>query len=145
MKTFAYIINGVVQDVTTEDPNAIFFPDVANLYDTVVPNGTIHGATIINGEWTNPVQPEPNPIQIIYQDLSAMQLYLAFKPRERIAIKGSNDPMTQEFWATYELAVQTNSTINPNLSSFQSALTHLVLLNIITTDRIEAISNGVAQ
>jgi hypothetical protein len=42
-----------------------YAPEIAALYDTLVPDGTVNGATLVNGVWTNPppyVPPEPPPV-----------------------------------------------------------------------------------
>lgn len=62
--------------------------------------------------------------------LTPMQFYLAFTPAERIAIKTSADPVVQEFWATYEIALQTNTPIDIGLASVTGGLDY-----IATTDR----------
>lgn len=89
-----------------------------------------------------------------YPVLTPMQFYLAFTATEMIDIKGSNDPMVKEFYARYQLAVQTNTPIDPNLVSVQEGLTYLATPTTATppgagilasTSRIAQISNGVPQ
>ena len=91
---------------------------------------------------------------LIYPILTTMQFYLAFAPAERIAIKKSTDPDVMEFWATYELAVQLNHTIDPNLVSVQQGLAWLATPTSATppgpgilasTARIAQISEGIPQ
>jgi hypothetical protein len=57
----AWIENNTVRDVCHSDPTTCYHPDIAAYYDTDVPNGTVGGATLIGGVWTNPVVPEPDP------------------------------------------------------------------------------------
>ena len=89
-----------------------------------------------------------------YSVLTPMQFYLAFTPAERMAIKKSTDVNVEEFWATYQLAAQTNSNIDPNLVSVQEALTYLATPTTATppgagilasTTRIAQISQGIPQ
>lgn len=89
-----------------------------------------------------------------YQHLTPMQFYLAFTPTERMAIKKSADPVVVEFWATYQLAVQTGTSMDPNLVSVQEALTYLATPTTATPPgagilasaaRVTAISQGVPQ
>lgn len=49
----------VVRDVAPGDPALIYHPDVAALYTTEVPDGTVNGATLQDGEWVNPPPPAP--------------------------------------------------------------------------------------
>ncbi len=87
----------------------------------------------------------------VYPVLPPMQFYLSFTTAERIAIKKSTDPDVMEFWATYELAVQTNTPIDPNLVSVQEGLDWLATPTtaagpgILTATRIPQILNGVQQ
>ena len=83
-----------------------------------------------------------------------MKFYLAFTPAERIAIKKSTDPVVQEFWATYELAVQTGDNIDPNLNSVAEGLSYLATPTTATppgagilpsTARIIQIQAGISQ
>ena len=90
----------------------------------------------------------------LYAQLTPMAFYLTFTPAERIAIKKSTDPDVMEFWATYELAVQLNHTIDPNLVSVQEGLAWLATPTSATppgpgilasTARIAQISEGIPQ
>ena len=148
---YARLNTNTAVDVRTESPEGFYTPNVVEEF-IEVPDQVEDGWILNDGEWSAPpVPPEPEPAPHIYQSLSAMQFYLAFKPSERIAIKGSTDENVREFWDTYTLAVQTNSQINPNLTSVQSGLTYLATPTpngagiLASTDRIAEISNGVAQ
>jgi len=117
-------------------------------------------AVWINGVWECGNMRFTDPLQALYQAvpvypvLTPMQFYLAFAATEMIDIKGSNDPMVKEFYARYQLAVQTNTPIDPNLVSVQEGLTYLATATTATppgagilasTSRIAQISNGVPQ
>lgn len=90
---------------------------------------------------------------LIYPVLTPMAFYLAFTPTERINIKKSTDPMVMEFWATYELAAQTNHNIDPNLVSVQEGLAWLATPTtatpagpgILAATRVAQISQGIPQ
>ncbi len=113
----------------------------------------------VNGIWECGDQRFTDPSQTMYAAvvsypiLSPMQFYLAFTPAERINIKKSTDPMVMEFWATYELAAQTNHNIDPNLVSVQEGLAWLATPTtatpagpgILATARIAQISSGDPQ
>jgi hypothetical protein len=84
---------------------------------------------------------EPTP-----QPMLPMAFYLAFTPAERIQIKTSTDPVVQEFWATYLLAEQTGTPIDPGLVSVTAGLQYLRDSNILQSDeRIADILMGVPQ
>lgn len=55
----AWVVNGTVQDVAPGDPHALYAPEVATLYTTTVPAGTVNGATKVDGKWTNPAPGVP--------------------------------------------------------------------------------------
>jgi hypothetical protein len=60
----AWIENSAVRDVAQSDPATIYTPSVAVMYDTDVPDGTLNGATLVGGVWTNPpvAPPAPPPV-----------------------------------------------------------------------------------
>ena len=113
-----------------------------------------------NGIWECGDQRFTDPSQTLYQAvvsysvLTPMQFYLAFTPSERMSIKKSTDINVVEFWATYQLASQLNSPIDPNLVSVQEALTYMATPTTATppgagilasTARIAQISAGTPQ
>lgn len=57
----AWVVNGAVQDVAPGDPTALYVAEIAAFYSTTVPDGTVAGATKVNGKWTNPAPPIPQP------------------------------------------------------------------------------------
>jgi hypothetical protein len=85
--------------------------------------------------------------------LTPMQFYLAFTPAERIAIKGSKDPMVAEFWETFGMAQSSGHPIDPNLSSISEALAYMAAkatdtppgAGILAAARIPDFVRGVAQ
>ena len=111
-------------------------PQIKRLADSAVFTVAAY-PTWLHGMWECGDQRFEDPAENLYQAvgsapyplLTPMQFYLAFTPAERIAIKGSTDKMVMEFWATYELAVTTNDTINPNLTSVQGGLTYISAVN----------------
>jgi hypothetical protein len=103
-----------------------------------VPDGTLPGA-VSDGEggWANP---DPDPVV-----LTPMQFYLAFTPAERVAIKASTNPLVQEFWQTFELAVQTNTSIHTALQSVVDGVNALATAGLIAEGRVADILAGVPQ
>jgi len=99
-------------------------------------SSTISGAVEYTTDVSNPVDvgwsvtvtngvPSFTAPAAVLPKLTPMQFYLAFTPAERIAIKTSTDPVVSEFWATYQLAVQTNTLIDPSLTSVVEGLTYM--------------------
>ena len=152
MTTYARIINNTAVDVVTTNPATLFYPTIAAQF-VIVPDGTVHGSVDSGGVWTAPAAPHI-AAPALHPILTPMAFYLAFTPAERIAIKKSTDPDVMEFWATYQLAVQLNHTIDPNLVSVQQGLAWLATPTSATppgpgilasTARIAQISDGIPQ
>lgn len=148
----AWIESGAVRDICPGNPAELYHPDIAKHYDTEVPSGTVQGATLAHGVWTNPapvVYVAPEPV-VTYPTLTPMAFYLAFKPMERIALKTSTNPMVQEFWATYQLAVQTGSDVHMELASNRQAIAYLAVPKpegpgILAPERVAQVLQGTAQ
>jgi len=70
----AWIENGRVRDIAQGNPQDNYHPDVAKLYDTEVPDGTVSGATLVAGVWTNP---PPPPIPTAAEIAAALEAELA--------------------------------------------------------------------
>lgn len=138
----ALITNGVVHEVVSTDTFDTF-NDAVKAQCVDCPDATVEGMLYDGAHFTAP--PPVTPPAPKRPLLSPMAFYLAFTPRERILIKGSQDPFVQEFWQAYELAVQTGTMIDPNLASVTGGIDYLRLHNIIDASRVEDILNGVAQ
>jgi hypothetical protein len=128
MTKYARIISSVAVEVFTPHNgfslSECFHPDVAATF-SAVPDNVTAGSTVDGaGHWTiapDAPAPAPGPMPM----LTPMTLYMAFTPAERIAIKTSADAMVKEFWAMYQLAVQLEKDIDPNLISVQEAMDYL--------------------
>ena len=170
MTTWATVYNNAATEVVMVDPRTIFHADLATHF-TVVPDGTETGATYANGVWTNPPAVAPVTAPVVYPLLTPMQFYLAFAPKERMLLKAlantglpansplvspTNataipvDPVIAEFWATFEIAQQLNSHIDPNLTSVQEGLAYIAAPTsptpaVIASARIPQILAGIAQ
>lgn len=94
--------------------------------------------------WAPP--PAPTPVPAV---LTPMAFYLAFTPAERIAIKTSTDPQVGEFWATFQLALQTGTNVDTGLVSITAGLayisTHPEGAPLVHPDRVPAILAGTPQ
>lgn len=131
MTTYARIENQTVIEVFVPHSgfalNECFCPEVVAMF-VEVPDMVVVGSTTDDtGTWTPPAPPvapgsgEDAPLEL----LTPMTFYLAFTPAERIEIKASKDPIVVEFWATYQLSVQLNRPVDPNLVSVRQALAYL--------------------
>jgi len=58
---YAWIENDKVRDVAWTDPVKIYHPDVAVLYDTLVPDDAVNGDGWVNGQLVKPEPPPPPP------------------------------------------------------------------------------------
>lgn len=129
---------------------------------TIPPITTADGSSpkFVNGAWT-----DTSKLSL----LTPMQFYLAFGATERMMLKAlattgltansafnstataiPADPIIEEFWATYQMAVSSNAHIDPNLTSIQEALGYLASPTaptpaVIKAARIPQILAGVAQ
>lgn len=90
-----------------------------------------------------------------YRPLTAGQFYNCFTAAEMIAIKGSADQFVKEFLARWQVSLQANENVNPNLISVQEGLAYLSVTNqlpsvtpeatYILPARIPQILSGVPQ
>jgi len=139
--------DGSVWEVAQADLSQ-YTPDVAAMFNTEVPDDIVAGATKVNGAWTNPPAPTPEPPAAPrFPLLTPMQFYTAFTVAEAIAIKAAatQGGAIGEFWDRYERAERTNTMIDPNSGSVVGALNALVAAKILTADRVPQIQAGVAQ
>lgn len=127
MKT-AWIENNQIIDVCTGNPSECYHPDIARHYYTDVPDDTLPGAVLIDGEWVNPVLSEPAPAEMVTPDVtvSPVEFKLLWLPQERVAIKDmrATDPVVDDF---YELIEDPRLTVvNLSLASTQQAVDYLL-------------------
>lgn len=99
------------------------------LYDTVFRFWRCQDA---NGDAFNVVDPT-GTIFIVsgssYASMSGTAFYDAFSPTEAIAIKGSKDPLVQEFWFRVQQAITNGTQVNPNITSVQEGLAYASVTN----------------
>jgi hypothetical protein len=151
MTNYARVIDGVAIDVCGS-PEETFHSDIAVEF-IQVPDDVVHGWILTGSTWSAPIPVEtPTPAQS-YPMLSRMKFYMSFTTAERIAIKASTDDIVKEFWATYQMAVQTGADIDMALKSNRDAVNYLATPTtatppgpgIIMPDRVADILQGVAQ
>lgn len=151
----AWIENDIVRDICQGDPAECYHPDIAVFYNTDVPEEALPGATLVGGEWVNPVIPEATLAEPVQPDMtvSPVEFKLLWTPQERVAIKTlkSTDPVIEDF---YELIEDPRlKEVNLSLQSTQQAVDYLLFKLVeagtITesqvADRREAILSGKFQ
>jgi hypothetical protein len=171
MTTWARISQDHLVDVLTVDPRNAVHGGLSGQF-IVVPDGTLPGAKLVGGVWTNCApQPAQTAPPVYYPMLHPMDFYLAFTPAERRLIKalassagipasstllgGTNEAIPQdiviaEFWDTYERSQSLVKDINPNAPSVQEGLAYLTAPTaptpvVLAAGRAAQISAGVAQ
>jgi hypothetical protein len=144
----AWIENRRVKDIAAGDPWVLYHPDIAQLYDTEVPEGTLVGAELVEGVWRNPQLEKPPalpPAETSYPKLSPVEFKLLFTSQERIAIKAAQvtDPVVDDFM---EIVDDPRLTfVDLGLTSTQNALLYLMSVNLLTDARRLEILQGRVQ
>jgi len=137
----AWIENDTVRDICPGNPAECYHPDIAVHYNTDVPDGTINGAALVDGEWVNPVVSEPTPVEPVKPDItvSPVEFKLLWTIQERVKISELkvSDSIIQDF---YSIIDDTRLTlVNLSLESTKQAIEYLlnklVESNILTSER----------
>ena len=147
----AWVENNQIRDICPGNPDDYYHPDVAILFNIDVPDSTLREASLVGGEWVNPITPEPvtpEPVTTepaVPEDInvSPVEFKLLFSSLERIAIKASTDPIINDF---FEIINDPRLTfVNLGLQSTKDALSYLVASTILTEERKAQILTGVIQ
>jgi hypothetical protein len=142
----AWIENNRIRDIAPGNPADLYHPDIAAFYDTLVPDDAANGDGWVNGALVKPEPPapvEPPPPVTVYPQVSPVQFKLLFTSPERIAIKASADPVVQDFFDIVNDLRLTH--VDLGLQSTQDALSYLVSVNLLTTERRAEILLGQVQ
>ena len=142
----AWIENEAVRDICPGNPDELYHPDVAKLYNTEVPEGTKQGATKINGVWTNPVVPEPVPVPpapVVPPKVSPVEFKLLFTSAERVAIATARktDAILEDAYSILDDPRLTY--VDLSLQSNIDLIDYMVSLKLVTADRAVQIKAGV--
>lgn len=143
----AWIENDTVRDICPGNPAECYHPDIAAHYNTDVPDDTVNGATLVDGEWTNPVIPEPTPVEPAAPKIkvSPVEFKLLFTGAERIAIKTARltNPILED---AFEILEDTRlKEVDLSIKSNQDLIAYMVTLGLLNHDRADQIINGVIQ
>lgn len=151
----AWIENDTVRDICHGNPAECYHPDIAVHYNTDVPEGTVNGATLVDGEWVNPVIPEPTPVEPVQPDITVspveFKLLWTVTERAKITELKASDPIIQDFYSIIDDPRLT--LVNLSLKSTQDAVDYLlsklveaaVLTEEQVPDRRAAILSGQFQ
>jgi hypothetical protein len=145
----AWIENGVIRDVCSGDPNDLYRPEIAALYNTDVPDEAENGDGWVGLTLVKRTAPEPAPVpasqHVQRPKVSPVEFKLLFTPQERVAIKAAraSDPVIEDFMEIVEDPRLTY--VDLNLKSTQDALGYLVSKGILTDERKAQILEGNLQ
>lgn len=144
---YARIVNNAAVDTRDTSPDGCFTPNIVEQF-IEVPDTVEDGWTVENGKWSAPVIApviEPTPAPVVHPTVSAIRYYNLFTAPERIAIKGSADPLVKELFETLQYSLAANSDIDLNLKTVKDALDYLTALKLLAAGRAAAILTGVTQ
>ena len=140
----AWIENNIIRNIANGNPDELFHPDIAKLYDTEVPDDAANGDGWIDGQLVKPVIPDPVPVEPpapVPPKVSPVEFKLLFTAVERVAIKASTDAIVHDFFSIVEDPRLTH--VDLALKSTQDALSYLEALSLIAEGRKDEILTGV--
>lgn len=139
----AWMNGTLIQDVCVGDPADLFHPDIAQLFDTTVPEDAAPGDTFIDGVLTKPEPPAP--AVMAPPQVSPVEFKLLFTSAERIAIKAARDAdaVIDDFFDIVDDPRLTR--VDLGLDSTRNALAYLEQKGLITEERKLQILTGALQ
>lgn len=141
----AWIESGVIRDVAQDDPQALYHPDIAALYDTEVPDDAANGDTWDGETLTKPVMATPAPVEPqapVPPKVDVITYKLLFTSAERIATRTSTDPVIQDLQDLMNDPRTQN--VDLALKSVQDALDYMTYIGILAPGRKAEILTGQA-
>ena len=135
----AWIENARIRDVAPGNPDEFYVPEIAQLYDTDVPDDAVNGDGWVNGQLVKPEPPEVVAPAPQYAKLSPVQFMLLLTSAERVAIKAARttDAVIEDWLDILEDPRLTE--VDLGSASTQDALAYLVSVNMLTQARKDAI------
>lgn len=159
MTKYAWIENGRIRDIVSNDPATLFHPDVAVFYDTPVGDEVETGWSLVDGVWTAPPEPEPAPETVPVEpsrrlQLSAPEFKLQFTVTERLSIKAARNAPTDATAGQLEAKAVLDdwfdilddprlTTVDLDLPQTLEGLDFLVTLGVLTRARRDEIALGI--
>ena len=98
---WAWIENGKIRDVAHNDPNKIYHPDIAKLYDTQVPDDAVNDDGWVNGQLVKPNPPAPLASEPPIWTADDIRLGLSLAEK----VKWDNDTVPEVKTAKLEITV----------------------------------------
>lgn len=144
----AWIENERIRDVAPGNPEELYHPDVAKLYNTDVPDDAVNGDGWDGVTLTKPVIPDPVPVEPpapVPPKVSPVEFKLLFTAVERVAIKAARatNPVIDDFLDIIDDPRLTY--VDLGLVSTQEAVGYLAMEGLIAEARIQAILSGRPQ
>lgn len=141
---YAWIENKIIRDLTEYDPFTVFCSDVAEKYNTEVPDNAAAGDTF-NGTLTKRVITVVQHVEVpaVPPVVSVIQYKMLFTVQERILAKNSTDEIVKDLQELMN-DPRTN-TVDLSLKSIQDALDHMTTLGILASGRKEEILTGIVK
>ena len=142
----AWIENDRIRDVAPGNPEELYHPDVAKLYNTDVPDDAANGDGWDGVTLTKPVIPDPVPVEPpapVPPKVSPVEFKLLFTSAERVAIKAARqaDPVIDDF---YDIVEDPHLTyVDLGLQSTKDAIGYLQSKGLLTAERAAVILTGV--
>ena len=144
---YAWIENGQIRDLCSQDPSLLFHPSVASHYSVSVPDNAESGDSFSNGELTKQVVTvaQPTTAPVTYSKVSPVEFKLLFTVQERVALKAlrATNPIVDDFFSIVD--DPRLSHVDLGLNSTQQALGYLAMLGAITEARVAEILSGTLQ
>lgn len=99
----AWVENNIIRDIAPGNPLEFYHADIAAFYVTDVPDSVINGASLVNGEWVNPILPEPGPTPApapTYPKVGPIHFQMLFAPEEAVVANDlkATDKALAAFW-----------------------------------------------
>lgn len=139
----AWIENDRIRDIAPGNPAEFYHPEVAQFYDTLVPDDAANGDGWVNGELVKPAPAPPAPaVAAPAPKMSPVEFKLLFTSAERVAIRAarSTDEIIEDFMSIVDDPRLTM--VDLGLQSTKDALAYLEAQNLITAERKAAILAG---
>lgn len=138
---YAWLESTTIRDVCQGNPVDLYHPDIAQHYDTEVPDSAENGDTWDGTTLTKPAPPTPpEPVVAKPPKVSVIEYKMLFTSAERIAVKASLDPVIIDL----QELMNDPRTVNVDLSlkSIGDALDYMTYLGLIAPGRKAEILTG---
>ena len=143
---YAWLTAQVIRDICPGNPAESYHPDIAQLYDTQVPDEAQQGDTFADGVLTPKPVPEyvaPEPVPVKPPTVKAIDYKMLFTSAERIASKASTDPVMVDLMTLLDDPRTTH--IDLSRPSLGEALDYMTFIGILAVGRKAEILTGVVR